>query len=131
MQGQRPATAQRSPGNDGNPYYTGAIPGNPRPTNRTLQPLPPPQTPITPIFARPRKASNTVKFDEKGEILRGNSEETLLPRGTGGKGDEFWRRFSMVAKEEARGGSKKRFGLSPPPICFLLMSFLQCLAQKD
>ncbi|KAF8574875.1 hypothetical protein K439DRAFT_1665296 [Ramaria rubella] len=88
------------------PHFAGQTPGNPNSSTRTPQPLPPPQTPIMPVFARPRKEANAVKF-EKSEILRGNSEETLLPRGAGGKGDDFWRRFSMVAKEEAKGGSKK------------------------
>jgi len=38
--------------------------------------------------------------------MRGNSEETLLPS-RGEKGDDFWRRFSIVAKEE----SKKPYAL--------------------
>jgi hypothetical protein len=33
--------------------------------------------------------------------MRGNSEETLLPS-RGEKGDDFWRRFSMVAKEDTQ-----------------------------
>lgn len=80
------------------------IPGSPSP--RTPQPLPPPQTPITPVFAQP-KFDSSVKFnDVKVEIIRGDTEETLLPRGRGGKGDEFWKRFSMVAREEAKTGSQ-------------------------
>lgn len=35
--------------------------------------------------------------------MRGNSEDNLLPR-RGDKGDDFWRRFSMVAKDETSGG---------------------------
>lgn len=85
--------------------FLGTLPGPPTP--RTPQPLPPPQTPITPVFARPGKEA-TVKFDDNMTILRGNSEETLLPRGAGGKGDEFWRRFSMVAHEGEKTGSSKR-----------------------
>jgi len=91
------------PPNSSSPYLVGSLPDTPSP--RTPQPLPPPQTPILPVFARPRQPTN-ITFDEKSAILRGNSEETLLPRGAGGKGDEFWRRFSMVAKEEAKSGSK-------------------------
>ncbi|KAF8527502.1 hypothetical protein BU17DRAFT_61639 [Hysterangium stoloniferum] len=88
------------PPDSGSPY---SLPGKPSP--RAPQPLPPPQTPIQPVFARPRQPTN-ITFDDKSGILRGNSEETLLPRGVGGKGDEFWRRFSMVAKEEAKTGNK-------------------------
>ncbi|KAF8526119.1 hypothetical protein JB92DRAFT_3108487 [Gautieria morchelliformis] len=108
MQGPTPGMAQIGPSGQGNPYHSGVMPSSgPGTATRTPQPLPPPQSPIMPVFARPRKDNNMVKFEEKGEILRGNSEETLLPRGIGGKGDDFWRRFSMVAKEEAKSGSKK------------------------
>ncbi|QRW00573.1 hypothetical protein RhiJN_28591 [Ceratobasidium sp. AG-Ba] len=75
----------------------GSIPGTP---NEGLHPHPlqAPNTPITPVFAAPPRA---VNFDEKASapILRGNKEETLLAR-RGEKGDDFWRRFSMVAKQE-------------------------------
>jgi len=60
----------------------------------------PPLTPITPVFARPSPATlapPNVKFSNDA-IMRGNSEETLLSRSTE-KGDDFWRRFSMVARE--------------------------------
>lgn len=61
-------------------------------------PLNAPSTPIAPVFARPSfQEKRDVKFKEDA-ILRGNSEETLLARGTQ-KGEDFWRRFSMVAKE--------------------------------
>ena len=106
MQGTIPGLCPVSPNSPGSPYFTG-LPGSPGATARTPQPLPPPQSPIMPVFARPRKESNAVTFEEKGGILRGNSEETLLPRGVGGRGDDFWRRFSMVAKEEAKSGSKR------------------------
>ena len=122
MRGPSPGMPPINPNSQGNPFYTGGIPGSTSPTARTPQPLPPPQTPIMPIFARPRKESNAVKFGEKSEILRGNSEETLLPRGAGGKGDEFWRRFSMVAREEAKSGSKKRlvfFSQHPASVPFM------------
>ncbi|KAG8749900.1 hypothetical protein FRC12_013168 [Ceratobasidium sp. 428] len=76
----------------------GPVPGTP---NEGLHPHPlqAPNTPITPVFAAPPRA---VNFDEKAfntPILRGNKEETLLAR-RGEKGDDFWRRFSMVAKQE-------------------------------
>ncbi|KAG5353925.1 hypothetical protein E4T56_gene13232 [Termitomyces sp. T112] len=67
-------------------------------------PLQPPITPITPVFARPKP---NVSFSETAvprppkPIVRGNSEDTLLPS-RGEKGDDFWRRFSMVVKEENR-----------------------------
>jgi hypothetical protein len=57
-------------------------------------------TPITPVFARPSK----ITFEEKATprpIMRSDKEETLLPK-RGEKGDDFWRRFSMVAKEPAQ-----------------------------
>ncbi|KZT44417.1 hypothetical protein SISSUDRAFT_1056771 [Sistotremastrum suecicum HHB10207 ss-3] len=75
-----------------------AFMASPSPT-RTLTPLPlqAPKTPILPVFARP--SDKEVKFLDAKPILRGNSEETLLPRNTA-KGDEFWRRFSMVAKDD-------------------------------
>lgn len=65
----------------------------------TPHPLQPPVSPITPIFVRPSKspAPSDVKFSEP--IMRGNSEDNLLPK-RGERGDNFWRRFSMVAKEE-------------------------------
>ncbi|KAG6899789.1 hypothetical protein C0993_006913 [Termitomyces sp. T159_Od127] len=65
-------------------------------------PLQPPVTPITPVFARPKP---NVTFSETAiprppkPIVRGNTEDTLLPS-RGEKGDDFWRRFSMVVKEE-------------------------------
>ncbi|OCH91918.1 hypothetical protein OBBRIDRAFT_487742 [Obba rivulosa] len=65
----------------------------------TPHPLQPPMTPIAPVFARPAKADGAVKFADDTPILRGDKEETLLPR-RGQRGDDFWRRFSMVAKEE-------------------------------
>ncbi|KAH8998536.1 hypothetical protein EDB92DRAFT_1835733 [Lactarius akahatsu] len=66
----------------------------------TPHPLPPTMTPILPVFARPAQPTqaNEVKWGPE-PILRGNSEEKLIPR-RGEKGDDFWRRFSMIAKEE-------------------------------
>ncbi|KAG9315734.1 hypothetical protein JVU11DRAFT_3381 [Chiua virens] len=67
-------------------------------------PLQPPMTPITPVFARPSKspAPSDVKFSEP--IMRGNSEDNLLPK-CGERGNDFWKRFSMVAKEEKKPSS--------------------------
>ena len=73
-------------------------------------PLNAPSTPITPVFARPSfqgsSSDKKVEFAVR-DIMRGNSEETLLSRNTP-KGEEFWRRFSYVAKEEPK--RKKRYG---------------------
>ncbi|KAG6377142.1 hypothetical protein JVT61DRAFT_1194 [Boletus reticuloceps] len=70
----------------------------------TPHPLQPPMSPITPIFARPSKppTQSDVQFSES--IIRGNSEDNLLPK-RGERGDDFWRRFSMVAKEEKKPSS--------------------------
>ncbi|KAN0087614.1 hypothetical protein V8E55_006235 [Tylopilus felleus] len=79
-------------------YQTSA----PRPSVPSApHPLQPPMTPITPVFARPSKtpSPSDVKFAET--IIRGNSEDNLLPKREGERGD-FWRRFSMVAKEEEK-----------------------------
>jgi hypothetical protein len=65
---------------------------------QTPHPLQPPATPIAPVFARPVKTS-AVKFAPEQSIMRGEKEETLLPK-RGERGDQFWRRFSMVAKVE-------------------------------
>ena len=74
----------------------------------TPHPLQPPPTPITPAFARPPKAG--IKFAEEPSIMRGKTEETLLPK-RGEKGDDFWRRFSMVVKEETSNRYQKRFAI--------------------
>jgi len=68
----------------------------------TPHPLPPTMTPILPVFAKPLKlaGSQDVKWGPE-PIMRGNSEEKLIPR-RGEKGDDFWRRFSMVAREESK-----------------------------
>jgi len=77
------------------------------PAPSTPHPLHPAVSPITPAFIRPAAPRDgsaiNVTFSEANKavprkaIIRGNSEETLLP-GRGEKGDDFWRRFSMVAK---------------------------------
>ncbi len=73
-------------------------PASPAASSMIPHPLNAPSTPIAPVFARPSfQEKRDVKFKDDA-ILRGNSEETLLARGTQ-KGEDFWRRFSMVAKE--------------------------------
>lgn len=72
----------------------------------TPHPLQPPPTPIIPAFARPPKAD--IKFAQEPAIMRGKSEEAPL-RKRGEKGDEFWKRFSMVVKEETSNRYQKRF----------------------
>lgn len=81
------------------PIYQTAVPRLSVPS--TPHPLQPPMTPITPVFARPSKspAAPDVKFSDP--IMRGGSEDNLLPK-RGERGDDFWRRFSIVAKEEKK-----------------------------
>ena len=62
-------------------------------------PLQAPSTPIVPVFARASPAPRDVKFAAGSPIPRGNSEDTLISRG-GAKGDDFWKRFSMVVRED-------------------------------
>jgi hypothetical protein len=62
----------------------------------TPHPLQPPSSPIVPVFAAP-KAPDNVRFVQQSSVMRGQSEETLIPR----QNNDFWRRFSMVAKEES------------------------------
>ncbi|KIM63352.1 hypothetical protein SCLCIDRAFT_754349 [Scleroderma citrinum Foug A] len=85
-------------------YQTPAVPRPVVPS--TPHPLQPPMMPITPVFARPSKSpapASDVKFASE-VIIRGNSEDNLLPK-RGDHGDHFWRRFSMVAKEEKKPSS--------------------------
>jgi len=76
----------------------------------TPHPLPPTMTPILPVFVRPAQPNpsngNEVKWGPE-PILRGNSEEKLIPR-RGEQGDDFWRRFSMIAREENKKSSKQK-----------------------
>ncbi|KAH7885234.1 hypothetical protein F5I97DRAFT_1830425 [Phlebopus sp. FC_14] len=78
--------------------------GSPRPSVPSApHPLQPPMTPITPVFARPvgsPSPANDVKFPSDA-IMRGGSEDNLLPK-RGERGDDFWRRFSIVAREEKK-----------------------------
>ncbi|PFH51261.1 hypothetical protein AMATHDRAFT_143085 [Amanita thiersii Skay4041] len=85
-----------------NPPHPGAIraqyaAASPAPSLPPQQPHPlqPPMTPIMPVFARPAKSS-AITFEEKPKIPR--TEGTVLPS-RGEKGDDFWKRFSMIAKE--------------------------------
>ncbi|KIK69687.1 hypothetical protein GYMLUDRAFT_66988 [Collybiopsis luxurians FD-317 M1] len=100
-----PATRQPPNGltinTSNNPFASSMDRGMPLPPQpiavpSTPHPLQPPITPITPIFARPKKQE--IHFDEK-PIMRGAGEGTSIPS-RGEKGDDFWRRFSMVVKEE-------------------------------
>lgn len=116
---QAPQVAHRQP-NMGAPRMPPPIyqtPAFPRPVvPSTPHPLQPPMTPITPVFVRPSKSpapKTDVKF-ASDVILRGNSEDNLLPK-RGERGDHFWRRFSMVAKEEKKPSSwlvKTQSGMS-------------------
>ncbi|KAF4577104.1 hypothetical protein EYR36_005091 [Pleurotus pulmonarius] len=75
-------------------------PASPRMPN-TPHPLLPPMTPITPAFVRPTPgppADREVKFHAEA-IIRSDHEGALLPK-RGERGDDFWRRFSMIAKVE-------------------------------
>lgn len=69
----------------------------------TPHPLQPPMTPITPVFVRPVKGVD-IKFRDEKPIMRGNSEGVTLPK-RGERGDDFWRRFSVIAKDENRKSS--------------------------
>ncbi|TFK73648.1 hypothetical protein BDN72DRAFT_761361 [Pluteus cervinus] len=84
------------------PQRSGSFSPPSSPLGTAPHPLQPPKTPIVAVFARPANGAG-VTFSEATPrppkpIIRGNSEETLLPK-RGEQGDDFWRRFSMVAKE--------------------------------
>lgn len=83
------------------------IPPQPVAVPSTPHPLQPPMTPITPIFARPKKQE--LQFEDK-PIMRGAGEGTSIPS-RGEKGDDFWRRFSMVVKEENKKPSSLKTSL--------------------
>ncbi|KAF5389191.1 hypothetical protein D9757_003412 [Collybiopsis confluens] len=83
------------------------IPPQPITVPSTPHPLQPPITPITPVFARPRQQG--LHFDEK-PIMRGAGEGTSIPS-RGEKGDDFWRRFSIVVKEENKKPSSLKTSL--------------------
>ncbi|KZT28344.1 hypothetical protein NEOLEDRAFT_1058963 [Neolentinus lepideus HHB14362 ss-1] len=91
---------------EANPIRLAIPPPAPVNVPSTPHPLQPPMTPITPVFARPRngEAANGVKFETsqlRPGIMRADAEGTTLPR-RGEKGDDFWRRFSMVAKADTK-----------------------------
>jgi hypothetical protein len=79
---------------------------SPRPSVPSApHPLQPPMTPITPVFARPAKSPAPRAIQYTGDtIIRGGSEDNLVPR-RGQRGDDFWRRFSIVAKDEKKTSS--------------------------
>lgn len=101
--GQHPQQARQNPGGalpDRGAYSATPVPSTPHP-------LQAPMTPITPAFARPPKKQEegNVKF----EVI-GQREEVPLAR-RGQKGDDFWRRFSMVVKEEQGGRKNTRYAI--------------------
>lgn len=68
-------------------------------------PLQPPMTPITPVFARPARSPAPRDIQFTGDtIIRGGSEDNLVPK-RGERGDDFWRRFSIVARDEKKTSS--------------------------
>jgi hypothetical protein len=94
------------------PYASSPTPSS---VPSTPHPLEEPITPITPAFLRPSKTSkltDNVQFASE-PIMRGGSEDHLLPR-RGDKGDDFWRRFSMVAKEAPNNGRERYIGQVQP-----------------
>ncbi|KAJ3575856.1 hypothetical protein NP233_g821 [Leucocoprinus birnbaumii] len=94
--------------------HGGFMPNSPSPSGppSSPHPLQPSITPITPVFARPAK--NGVSFSEpiprSKPIMRSGTEDAL-PGRRGEKGDDFWRRFSMVAKIENSRGAKESWWL--------------------
>ena len=91
-EGRTLSSPEMSQFGDGMVSQGGGVPSTPHP-------LQPPMVPIAPVFARPSTAtSRDVKFATK-PIMRGETEDTVL-RPRGAKGDDFWRRFSMVVKED-------------------------------
>ncbi len=108
----------------------------------TPHPLPP-STPITPLLAAPPSAlgSPNVSFQDKElvPIMRGNSEDALLERspnrvGRGKAGEDFWRRFSMVAHEaeaDARRDQSSRYVFDlRSSVCILLFIFYSTWLAK-
>ncbi|KAG1748715.1 hypothetical protein EDB19DRAFT_1926601 [Suillus lakei] len=79
---------------------------SPRPSVPSApHPLQPPMTPITPVFARPAKSPAPKDIQFTGDtIIRGGSEDNLIGK-RGEKGDDFWRRFSIVARDEKKTSS--------------------------
>ncbi|KAL7280195.1 hypothetical protein ACG7TL_006614 [Trametes sanguinea] len=81
--GRQAASPEMSEFGHGPVSQAGSIPSTPHP-------LQPPMVPIAPVFARPSTAtSRDVKFATQ-PIMRGDTEDTVLPR-RGQRGDDFWR----------------------------------------
>ncbi|KAG7088213.1 hypothetical protein E1B28_012230 [Marasmius oreades] len=78
--------------------------GTASPIPSVPHPLQPPMTPITPAFLRPSKE---FKSPEEEPIMRSKAEDTVLPS-RGQRGDDFWRRFSMVIHEQEKSSGKKK-----------------------
>lgn len=74
----------------------------------TPHPLPPTMTPIQPVFARPEKSPSEPTVQFRTPILRSDREGNLARNGE--KGDDFWRRFSMIAKDDT--AKKERYDSS-------------------
>lgn len=106
---------------------------SPRPSvPNAPHPLQPPMTPITPVFARPAKspAPRDIQFNDT--IIRGGSEDNLVPK-RGERTDDFWRRFSIVARDEKKTSSwliKTQNGSSKLSrwVWFIGMVLLICIA---
>ena len=81
------------------------LPNSPSPSGP--HPLQPPITPITPVFAKPGAVTFSEAVTRSKPIMRSGTEDAL-PTRRGDKGDDFWRRFSMVAKIENASGAKER-----------------------
>ena len=81
------------------------LPNSPSPSGP--HPLQPPITPITPVFAKPGAVIFSEPVTRSKPIMRSGTEDAL-PTRRGDKGDDFWRRFSMVAKIENASGAKER-----------------------
>lgn len=81
--------------------------GNGSPSPSSPHPLQAPLTPIQPAFARPRPPKNADVTFKDGNIMRSDKEASELAK-RGEKGDDFWRRFSMVVKDEGTKREKNR-----------------------
>lgn len=82
----------------GQPPPSPAIPSTPHP-------LQAPMTPITPVFARPQKTE--ISFADEKPIMRAAGEDVLLPK-RGERGDDFWRRFSVIAHDNVENRKSGR-----------------------
>lgn len=98
------------------PHMNRQLPRHGTPTSipSIPHPLQPPITPITPVFARPNKVTS---FQQEQPIMRGKTEDTVLPS-RGQKGDDFWRRFSMVIHEQEKPNGQTKRHVSFPTSYF-------------